>query len=151
MLLILLALLFLGLFALAIATDSVPSDHRTVAFAPAFYAVTVMVGLVISFLGFVIVESFLRRRGDPASAWPRTAVAVLTVVLVLFVIACVIRLPAVALGIAVSGVGVGIALLWAVRGSRNIHRGFWVLLWICLALVAIAAIWIAVTIGDAIG
>lgn len=53
-LLTLLALLFLGMVVLGIATGDVPIDNKALAFAPVFYSLTVMGGLVAYFFGFIV-------------------------------------------------------------------------------------------------
>ncbi|GAB3571197.1 hypothetical protein GCM10027445_26170 [Amycolatopsis endophytica] len=149
-LLILLALLFLGLFALAIATDAVPNDEQAVAFAPAFYGVTVMVGLVASCIGFTIFESVLERSADPLRHWIRTGWALIAPVVAAFVGTGLLINPAVALGIAATSLGVGISLLWSVPRSRHGTRAFLSLLWTSLALTLAAAGWVTITIHDSL-
>lgn len=150
-LLTLLTLMFLGMFSLAAATDAVPSGNMAVAFAPAFYSLTVMGGLVASILGFEVLEAALRRRDDPARAWARTGLVILVAAPGMFGIACLLALPAVALGIAANGIGVSIALLRSAPRSRLGPRAFWALLWVSLALSIGAAVWVAVTVQNAVG
>lgn len=76
-LLTLLALLFLGMVVLGIATGDVPIDNKALAFAPVFYSLTVMGGLVASFFGFTVLEAVLSRRGDPARGRERAALVIL--------------------------------------------------------------------------
>ncbi|UZF48510.1 hypothetical protein [Rhodococcus rhodochrous] len=147
----LLALLFLGMFSLAVATDAVPSDNKAVAFAPAFYSVTVMGGLVTSILGFEILEAVLRRSDDPTRGWARAGLLILVAVSVMFVIACLLALPAVALGTAANGIGASIALLRSAPRSRFGFRASWALLWTSLTLAIGAAAWLAVTVRNALG
>ncbi|MEU3273042.1 hypothetical protein ABZ639_19550 [Saccharomonospora sp. NPDC006951] len=142
----LLTLMLLGMFSLAAATDAVPSDDTAVAFAPAFYSLTVMGGLVASILGFRILEAVLRRRDDPARGWARTGLVILVAVPVVFAIACMLGLPAVALGIAANGIGVGIALLRSEPRTHASSRANRALLWVSLTFAIGAAASVAVTV-----
>ncbi|CKH90588.1 Hypothetical protein ERS451418_03331 [Mycolicibacterium smegmatis] len=146
-LLTLLALLFLGMVVLGIATGDVPIDNKALAFAPVFYSLTVMGGLVASFFGFTVLEAVLSRRGDPARGRERAALVILGLVSGVFFVTCLLALPVVALGVAANGLGVGIALLWRVRGGARVY---WVLLWVAFALAVIAGAWTAVAIQGAI-
>ncbi|MEV7230775.1 hypothetical protein AB0M79_27695 [Polymorphospora sp. NPDC051019] len=66
--LILLGLMLLGSFALGATTGAIPSTDTALLFSAAFYLLTVMGGLILSFLGFGILDAALRRSGDPHRA-----------------------------------------------------------------------------------
>ncbi|MBE5494644.1 hypothetical protein D2E30_18590 [Mycobacteroides abscessus] len=147
--LILGALLFTGMLALGAMTGNVPAENKALLFAPVFYSLTVMGGLIASFPGFSILETVLRRRHDPEQGWTRAALTILVLISALFVAACMFALPVVALGVSANGLGVGIALLWSAR-PRDGSGAFWALLWVSLALAAVAAAWTTVAILGAL-
>ncbi|SKG84274.1 Uncharacterised protein [Mycobacteroides abscessus subsp. bolletii] len=148
--LILGALLFTGMLALGATTGNVPAENKALLFAPVFYSLTVMGGLIASFPGFSILETVLRRRHDPEQGWTRAALTILVLISALFVVACMFALPVVALGVSANGLGVGIDLLWSARGPRDGSGAFWALLWVSLALAAVAAAWTTVAILGAL-
>lgn len=149
--LILLTLLFLGMIILGLVTDAVPIEDKALAFGPVFYSLTLMAGLVASFLGFSILEWVLRRRDHPPRSWARATMVILVAVVAFFGVACMLRVPMVALGVAANGLGVGTALLWSARGGRRGSRASWTLLWVSLVLAVVAAVWSAFAVRSVIG
>lgn len=148
--LILLGLIFLGLAALATAADIVPDSDAVLAFASAFYAYTVMSGVVLSFLMFGAAGLILRRRRDPRIGWLRIGF-ISVLVLSAAMIACgALGLPALALGLAVVALGSQIALLVSAPQTRRQTGAYLVLIGVALVMIAVSGWWVALSVQAAV-
>jgi hypothetical protein len=144
--LILLGLMFPGMFALAAATDAVPSSDMWLAFAPAFYSLTVMAGHIAVLIGFGICGRVLRRSADPARGWARVTITLLVVLSLLFLLASFLGGPAFGMAIGAIALGCSIVLLWCAPRTRTAMRWHTALLGISIPMLAITAIQLAVEI-----
>lgn len=148
--LILFGLLFVGLTAIVTASDVVPSGISVLMNASAFYAYTVMGGVVLSFLIFGAAGLILRRRPDPRIGWLRIGF-VCVLVLTAAIITCgVLGLPALALGLAVVALGSQIALLVSAPQTRMQTGAYLALIGVALVMVAMSGWLVALSVQEAL-